>query len=497
MKKIILEVDVRDDDLDSLNAELNKTEANFKDLDNAAGNTSKSVDNVAKNGGAIATLDRLTGGAASQMRDLFESTKLFNLSLKGTRTALIATGIGAFVVALGVVVAYWDDIVEFITQANKKLENQIAINKRNIDLLDGELALLDVKQQILEAEGKSTTEIKKEKEKILLLIQEENQLLIDNLKIQLERKKAQVEEVTLWERVKVLSLQTLGLYKQAAEAANQSLFGNDEQKQAIDELAEALLQAEIRSQKLSLSLINLGKSQRGDRPEETSIFDTDRTVDNDFTTQLERLTQEAELKLDVERNFADQSLATTLDLERAKTEAERLNALARREIADLESQAKIQAAMNYANALSGISSLIGRETVAGKALAVASAGISTYLSAQQAYQSQLALPTPDAPIRAAVAAGAAVVAGLANIKRIISVKVPGGTGGVSSISGGSSFSSGSIPSPQFSVVGDTGINQLQNVIGDAFSKPQRSYVLFSDIEKGQDIERNSIEGATV
>ena len=80
---------------------------------------------VTKNGGAIAILDQLTGGLASRVSDSFEATKLFNFSLKGMRTALIATGVGAFVVALGVIVTYWDEITDFISGASKKLQEYI------------------------------------------------------------------------------------------------------------------------------------------------------------------------------------------------------------------------------------------------------------------------------------------------------------------------------------------------------------------------------------
>ena len=86
-----------------------------KRLNKETGQTASQFEEVTKNGGAIAILDQLTGGLASRVRDTFEATKLFNFSLKSMRTALIATGIGAFVVLLGTVVSYWDEITDFIT----------------------------------------------------------------------------------------------------------------------------------------------------------------------------------------------------------------------------------------------------------------------------------------------------------------------------------------------------------------------------------------------
>ena len=71
--------------------------------------------------------------------------------------------------------------------------------------------------------------------------------------------------------------------------------------------------------------------------------------------------------------------------------------------------------------LDAVAELAGRESELGKTLAVASTTISTYQAAQAAYASQLAIPTPDAPVRAAVAAGIAIAQGLARVAQIVKV----------------------------------------------------------------------------
>ena len=62
-------------------------------------------------------LDKATGGYATKVKDLAAAVKDgiggfkgLVKSVKGFRTALVTTGIGALVVALGLVVAYWEDI---------------------------------------------------------------------------------------------------------------------------------------------------------------------------------------------------------------------------------------------------------------------------------------------------------------------------------------------------------------------------------------------------
>ena len=94
------------------------------------------------------------------------------------------------------------------------------------------------------------------------------------------------------------------------------------------------------------------------------------------------------------------------------------------------------------SAFSAIASLVGQESAAGKASAVAAATISTYLGAQKAYTSQMTL-TPDSPIRAALAAGVAIATGVANIRAIVATPTPGASGGGGA--GGSLPSAGSIP----------------------------------------------------
>jgi hypothetical protein len=77
-----------------------------------------------------------------------------------------------------------------------------------------------------------------------------------------------------------------------------------------------------------------------------------------------------------------------------------------------------------------------------KGVSIATATIDTFLAAQGAYRSQMSISTPDAPVRAAVAAGIAIAQGLARVA-IISKQQFNGSGGAS----GGGQGSGSVPSP--------------------------------------------------
>ena len=93
------------------------------------------------------------------------------------------------------------------------------------------------------------------------------------------------------------------------------------------------------------------------------------------------------------------------------------------------------------SALGAIGKLVGEGTAVGKAAAIAQTTIDTYAAAQGAYKSQMALATPDAPVRAAIAAGVAIANGLANVKAIVSTKTPGDAGAAGSVPSKPSFQS--------------------------------------------------------
>jgi len=76
-----------------------------------------------------------------------------------------------------------------------------------------------------------------------------------------------------------------------------------------------------------------------------------------------------------------------------------------------------------------------------KGVSIATTTIDTYMAAQAAYASQLAIPTPDAPVRASIAAGIAIAQGLARVA-IISKQQFNGSGGSGGSGGG-----GTVPSP--------------------------------------------------
>ena len=157
-----------------------------------------------------------------------------------------------------------------------------------------------------------------------------------------------------------------------------------------------------------------------------------------------------------------------------------------------------------ADGLNNLASILGEETAAGKAAAIAAATISTFQSATDSYKSLAGIPIIG-PALGFAAAGAAVVSGFAQVKAITKTKVPTLAGKSAPSGGGGSPSAPSlgtpptIPSlpPDFNAVGSSGTNQLADAIGGQSQQPVQAYVVSGDITTAQSLDRNIVQGATI
>jgi hypothetical protein len=135
-----------------------------------------------------------------------------------------------------------------------------------------------------------------------------------------------------------------------------------------------------------------------------------------------------------------------------------------------------------ANSLGAVADLIGKESAAGKALAVAQALINTYSAAAAA----LAPPPVGAgPILGPIAAGIAVATGMKSVKDILSTKLPGGE------SGGGSTPSAPSPGTPPEIPETQGIGGLLPDIAalqNQESAPVQAYVVENDISDSQALQ---------
>jgi hypothetical protein len=82
-------------------------------------------------------------------------------ALAGIRTGIAATGIGVLLVALGAIVAYWDDIKEAVGGVSSEQENLNVLAQTNLEAEQGKLDAIGGQDNILKLQGKSEKEILK------------------------------------------------------------------------------------------------------------------------------------------------------------------------------------------------------------------------------------------------------------------------------------------------------------------------------------------------
>ena len=220
--------------------------------------------------------------------------------------------------------------------------------------------------------------------------------------------------------------------------------------------------------------------------------------DKDAKTELEKINLEEERKLaELDRLGATEEqkqsiidfyngkrLDNKIALDKAEVEIDKNTAKAKQ-----ENLAKV------GNALSSFSEIAGKETAAGKALAIASTLIQTYQSAQSSYASLAGIPVVG-PALGAAAAGAAVFAGMKQIQNIKKTKVPKGGGGGGASAGGASVGAAPTP-PSFNVVGASETSVLADTVAEQTNEPVQAYVVSNDVTTAQSLENNIVEGATI
>ncbi len=257
-----------------------------------------------ENTNIIRGIDKLTGGYATKLVKLkkgfvsgFGAVKNFVKGLSGVKKALIATGIGALVIGLATVVAYWEEITALFDNGSKALQKQADEHRKNVSLADDELALLEQQEKILTLQGKSTEDIVAEKKKVLLLQQEENTLLLENLKTQLQKQKAQIKEVGFLEKIKVAALNAAGAYGAAAEATAKSLAGTEEELERLNEIEEEIQQTKLKSGKIDIALAQIDKNKKDARDKDAK----DRKKKND--KELKEIERQNKEKLKLEEQY--------------------------------------------------------------------------------------------------------------------------------------------------------------------------------------------------
>jgi len=146
----------------------------------------------------------------------------------------------------------------------------------------------------------------------------------------------------------------------------------------------------------------------------------------------QRIIDEEKFTNDFDRQIEDERIRYEAEKKAAETNGANLNlieqkhATANKKINETKEAAKRQAA---ADTLGDLASLLGEETAAGKAAAIAQATINTYSGIAQVWGADSVLPEPFATAAKVVSTGVVLASGLGAVKKITSTKTPQLAGG--------------------------------------------------------------------
>jgi len=113
-KKLTDELNHVKDSLKDQSLSVRELKLEQKSLGDASSNL---TEDLVSNGGAMGILNELTGGLAQKFKDSYEAIALSSKGLSGFKKAMVATGIGALVVGIGVLVANWDKVKDALSGA--------------------------------------------------------------------------------------------------------------------------------------------------------------------------------------------------------------------------------------------------------------------------------------------------------------------------------------------------------------------------------------------
>lgn len=497
-------------DIKNIERELKDTSKAFNEVEKSSENYSGAIK---KSNPIVEKLDQATGGLVNTLLDVQDASKKAGFSLKSLKLAFVATGIGAFVVAVGLLVTYWDDIQEFVTGVNRELEHQLELIQDNVKELEHELDVLEKLQALAESRGESAAMYNKQKEETLQRLLDEQRLELANQLVRLNNLKElqqaggnslsqlgnlagelfiklgkiveafldPLRRIGLLENTDDLGLGEAGL---GVKTLTERWFGTEEDI-AETEASIKRLELQILDSAAKINNVRRGDGQTRERQERVNAFDGTLFEEE---LQREQLVTEATIS-EFQKRFQAYNLLL-LDQAGADKRAKDLELARERAL----QQAKISI---IGQTFGAIASILGTNSKAGKAAAIAQALINTYQGVTEVWSTKSTLPEPFATISRIASTATVLGSGLQAVQAIKSTQLPQIPGAVGGISAGGGGNIAAVAQPSFNVIGNTGINQLNDAINERNQEPVQAYVVMRDIERGQNIERNSISEASV
>jgi hypothetical protein len=155
---------------DNASAGLKKVDQGLTKVTQSTKNLSKETkthtQSIVDNGGAMGILNELTGGLAMTFKDAGEAIGLAGISLKSFKGIMLATGIGALVLAVGYLASNWEAVADAITgaadaQVKYNLEAAKLENTRRVltNINNTTIAAIQLEKEQAIARGASNKEL--------------------------------------------------------------------------------------------------------------------------------------------------------------------------------------------------------------------------------------------------------------------------------------------------------------------------------------------------
>jgi hypothetical protein len=484
------------------------------------------------------------------------------------RTALISTGIGALVVALGMVVAYWDDIKGAISGASKELKGNLDLAEENVAAQEAAAEALSLQENSLRLQGKSEKEIRD------LKIQQTEET-IKALEAQLlAQKQLKDSQVSAAERnknilqgiIRFLTLplsvllstidmvgkalgQDFGLEEGFTGGLAKLVFDPEEIAEegdkAIEETQKKL--AKLKSTRDGFLLDEKREQEKAseEKPGKKEETDEEKADKRLAAAKLKAEEEALKRKLELEKEFDEKVLQQQQSAEQQEINAtyDKFFALEEAYADNAEALAMIEAQRNAE--LAEINKKYRdeeaeqdkkaqeekrkrQEELRDLVVGSANATIDNLLklndiydkddeqAARRAFDRSKKLQTLQAIINTASGIMAAIgtpnvgeqITG-ANWAKAAAVALTGATQiatiqaaqfGGGKTAGGKSPSAPQAPTAQpnlnFNLVGQSGVNQLAAAVGSQFNQPIRAYVVGSEVNSAQEMERKRIRTAS-
>jgi len=507
----------------------------YQGLLGLVGENGKEVEQVLLKVQAAMALQQGISGIAGAL----DSFKLLKTELIGgvtkafgtLRAAIISTGIGALAVGLGLVIANFQDIkeallnlvpglrefAEWVGGIIDKVKSWFGVTE---DQIDSQKALADATKEVTDAlkgqyeqidrlnnieklrakiAGKSDAEIagielngiKRKKDTLDGLIKLAKEygfstaaLDAERLKLSNEFEIKQLEnQADAAEKGRAIDKANAEKQKAAREKYLKDLaeFGQSIASQKRDQAKkDEELYARMQKEQDQRDLAELERQQANER---TRLENQQKLANlnvlnnpNDVNAKIEKIKADLAVELSTlaEGDLQKQILAK--QAEDAITKIKKDAADEQLEIKKKQIENEIQLAENTSGILSKFADLAGKQTAAGKVLAIASATIDTYAAASKALNANYGIFGPAAQVARFASVAATIGLGIKNIKAIASVKTPGGGGGgTPNISATAPLA----PQAQTTTLDQNSINQIGNA-------SNRAFVLETDVTNNQE-----------